>query len=122
METVVCPSSSTYSACIECRLPWKHKGKLRDAWRTDHSFFGGSAAYAWTVLVIAGLILVSEEPVNVATDKEAGNAVTVGTTILFKPLLSALIYLWARDNPTSKVTLFGLVNVPARGGHLRRQI
>lgn len=66
--------------------------------------------------MLAALILVSASCPTRVINHQGLNAITIGAGVLFKALLSALIYLWARDNSTSKVTLFGLVNVPARGG------
>lgn len=66
--------------------------------------------------MLAALLLVSASCPASAINHQGLNAITIGAGVLFKALLSALIYLWARDNSTSKVTLFGLVNVPARGG------
>lgn len=65
--------------------------------------------------MIALLILVSGNRGLWAIDLQTANAVSINAAILFKPLLSALIYLWVKDNSSSKVNLFGLINVPARG-------
>ncbi len=39
--------------------------------------------------------------------------------ILFRPFLSALVYVWARENPTAKVNIFGLISIPTRSESAR---
>lgn len=62
-------------------------------------FYRDTADFTWALTVIATLIIAINHPLQ--------------STVLFRPLLSATTYLWARSNPTSSVSLFGLVSVPA---------
>ncbi len=38
----------------------------------------------------------------------------LGSPIFFGPLLNALVYVWARANPSSSVSFFGMVTCPSR--------
>ena len=59
-----------------------------------------TADYTWSLLVMGTLILAANYP--------------LGAPIFFTPLLNALVYVWARANPTSSVSFFGMVNCPSR--------
>ncbi|EST05749.1 Derlin [Kalmanozyma brasiliensis GHG001] len=59
-----------------------------------------TADYTWSLLVMGVIILATNYP--------------LGSPIFFGPLLNALVYVWARANPSSIVSFFGMVNVPAR--------
>lgn len=59
-----------------------------------------TADYTWSLLVMGVVILATNYP--------------LGSPIYFGPLLNALIYVWARANPTSSVSFFGMVNCPSR--------
>ncbi|GAA5862911.1 hypothetical protein JCM8547_003618 [Rhodosporidiobolus lusitaniae] len=37
----------------------------------------------------------------------------LGTPFLFNPLMLAVIHLWGQTNPTNRVSLYGIVNIPA---------
>lgn len=65
---------------------------------TNH-FYRNTADFTWALAVIGSLIAALNYPLR--------------ATVLFRPLLSAVSYLWARTNPTSSVSLFGVVTVPA---------
>ncbi|BEJ12501.1 hypothetical protein CspHIS471_0209610 [Cutaneotrichosporon sp. HIS471] len=68
----------------------------------EQSHFQDTAAYAWNVSVLAVVILaLNEFPV-------------FQFPFLFRPLLTALVYVWARENPTAKVDIFGLISIPTR--------
>lgn len=49
---------------------------------------------------------------------KVANAISFKWPILFKALLGSLIYLWTRENPNSKVSVFGLISLPARSESL----
>lgn len=59
-----------------------------------------TADYTWSLLVMGSVILAANYP--------------LGSAVLFGPLLNALVYVWARANPTSSVSFFGMVNCPSR--------
>ncbi|GAC98864.1 hypothetical protein PHSY_006459 [Pseudozyma hubeiensis SY62] len=59
-----------------------------------------TADYTWSLLVMGTLILAANYP--------------LGSVIFFGPLLNALVYVWARANPSSSVSFFGMVNCPSR--------
>lgn len=62
-------------------------------------FYRNTADFSWALIVIGALIMGTNHPLK--------------ATVLFRPLLSAINYLWARSNPTASVSLFGFVTVPA---------
>ncbi|CAO1636843.1 unnamed protein product [Sympodiomycopsis kandeliae] len=62
-------------------------------------FYRKTADFTWALIVIGALIIGANKP--------------LGSTVLFRPLLSALNYLWARSNPNAAVSLFGIVTCPA---------
>ncbi|CAO1613117.1 unnamed protein product [Parajaminaea phylloscopi] len=64
-----------------------------------NAYYRRTSEYAWTLLIVATLIVGTNYPLQ--------------STVLFNPLLMALNYLWARNNPTASVSLFGLVSCPA---------
>ncbi|CBQ70940.1 conserved hypothetical protein [Sporisorium reilianum SRZ2] len=59
-----------------------------------------TADYTWSLLVMGTVILAANYP--------------LGSAVHFGPLLNALVYVWARANPTSSVSFFGMVNCPSR--------
>ncbi|WOO76960.1 Derlin-2 [Vanrija pseudolonga] len=58
-------------------------------------------AYVWTLLMLGTFILVLD-------------AATVNMGILSHPLRNALIYIWCKEFPGTKMSIFGLVSVPTR--------
>ncbi|PWZ01679.1 DER1-domain-containing protein [Testicularia cyperi] len=58
-----------------------------------------TADYAWSLLVMAGVILATNAPLNSA--------------IHFQQLLMGLTYVWSRANVNSRVNLFGMITIPA---------
>ncbi|CDU22995.1 related to DFM1-ER protein involved in ER-associated protein degradation [Sporisorium scitamineum] len=59
-----------------------------------------TADYTWSLLVMGTVILAANYP--------------LGSVVMFGPLLNALVYVWARANPMSSVSFFGMVNCPSR--------
>ncbi|TKY87706.1 hypothetical protein EX895_003287 [Sporisorium graminicola] len=59
-----------------------------------------TADYTWSLLVMGTIIIAANYP--------------LGSVVMFGPLLNALVYVWARANPTSIVSFFGMVNCPSR--------
>lgn len=59
-----------------------------------------TADYTWSLLFMGTVILAANYP--------------LGSPIFFTPLLNALVYVWARANPTSSVSFFGMVNCPSK--------
>lgn len=59
-----------------------------------------TADYTWSLLVMGTLILAANYP--------------LGSPVFFGPLLNAIVYVWARANPTAIVSFFGMVNCPSR--------
>ncbi|CAK9785582.1 unnamed protein product [Cutaneotrichosporon oleaginosum] len=79
----------------------------------EQNYRQDTAAYAWSLTVVAALILVTCVTNN--TDSKALNQVPVFKfPILFRAFLTALVYMWARENPTAKVNIFGLISIPTR--------
>lgn len=66
---------------------------------SGQGFARRTSQFAWALLVMGFVILSTNYP--------------LGSTVLFNPMLSALNYLWARHNPNARVSLFGLVTLPA---------
>ncbi|KAL1413266.1 hypothetical protein Q8F55_001021 [Vanrija albida] len=58
-------------------------------------------AYIWMLLMLWISILVL-------------NAATLNSSILFHSLRSALVYIWCREFPVTRMSIFGLVSVPTR--------
>ncbi|WFD34121.1 hypothetical protein MCUN1_000954 [Malassezia cuniculi] len=63
-------------------------------------FLNNSADYAWCLIVIAGMLLGLNYPLE--------------TPIFFHPLVTALSYLWSMHIPNAQVSLMGVVTLPAR--------
>ncbi|PWN18813.1 Der1-like protein [Microstroma glucosiphilum] len=62
-------------------------------------FHRSTADFTWALMVIGSLIIATNYP--------------LGSTVLFKPMLMAINYLWARSNAGATVSLFGVVSCPA---------
>lgn len=62
-------------------------------------FFRKTSEYVWALGIINTLILATNYPLQ--------------STVLFSPFTMAIVYLWSRANPNSKVSFFGLINCPA---------
>ncbi|CED83586.1 Predicted membrane protein [Phaffia rhodozyma] len=58
-----------------------------------------SAKYGWSIVWIA----LGIEALNI----------WIGSWFLFKPLLIGLVHIWALQNATAKVSILGLVSIPA---------
>lgn len=59
-----------------------------------------TADYTWALLVMGAVILATNYP--------------LGSVFMFGPLLNALVYVWARANPHTSVSFFGMINCPSR--------
>lgn len=64
-----------------------------------NAYYRRTADYTWSLLIVNALIVATNYPLQ--------------STVLFNPMLMALNYLWARNNPSASVSLFGLVTCPA---------
>ncbi|GAA5999687.1 hypothetical protein JCM10207_005869 [Rhodosporidiobolus poonsookiae] len=66
----------------------------------EQSHFGGRLAdMTWAfILICAGII---------------GLNTPLSTPFLFNPLLMAVTHLWAQNNPTNQVSLYGIITIPA---------
>lgn len=62
-------------------------------------FYRKTSEYVWSLFIINLLILVTNYPLQ--------------STVLFSPFMMAIVYLWSRANPASRVSFFGIVNCPA---------
>lgn len=65
-----------------------------------NKFYRKTADYAWALIIVGSLIIATNYPLK--------------SPVLFNPLLMAIVYLWSRSNPHSNVSLFGLINCPAK--------
>ncbi|MCO5585310.1 hypothetical protein L7F22_039243 [Adiantum nelumboides] len=65
-----------------------------------NKFYRKTADYAWALILVGSLIIATNYPLK--------------SPVLFNPLLMAIVYLWSRSNPHSNVSLFGLINCPAK--------
>lgn len=65
-----------------------------------NKFYRKTADYAWALILVGSLIVATNYPLK--------------SPVLFNPLLMAIVYLWSRANPHSNVSLFGLINCPAK--------
>ncbi|SNX83654.1 related to DFM1 - ER protein involved in ER-associated protein degradation [Melanopsichium pennsylvanicum] len=73
----------------------------RNSSELELNHFGRRTAdYTWSLLVMGSIILATNYP--------------LGSPIFFPQLLNALIYVWARANPTAIVSFFGMVNCPSK--------
>jgi Derlin-2/3 len=62
-------------------------------------FYRKTSEYVWALGIINSLIIATNYPLQ--------------STVLFTPFTMAIVYLWSRANPGSKVSFFGLINCPA---------
>ncbi|GAA5820802.1 hypothetical protein JCM11251_003167 [Rhodosporidiobolus azoricus] len=66
----------------------------------EQSHFGGRLAeMTWAFVIMCGGIIAANTPLQ--------------TPFLFNPFLMAVIHLWGQTNPTNRVSLYGIVNIPA---------
>ncbi|GAA5908190.1 hypothetical protein JCM6882_005968 [Rhodosporidiobolus microsporus] len=66
----------------------------------EQSHFGGRLAeMTWAFVLMCGGIIAANTPLQ--------------TPFLFNPFLMAVIHLWGQTNPTNRVSLYGIVNIPA---------
>lgn len=61
----------------------------------EHSFMNRRADYVWLLMLTAGFLLAISPLVTMP--------------FLSTPLSFALVYIWARRNPSIKMSLFGVV-------------
>ncbi|SAM64115.1 related to DFM1-ER protein involved in ER-associated protein degradation [Ustilago bromivora] len=74
---------------------------FRNSQDLELNHFGRRTAdYTWALLVMGTVIHAANYP--------------LGSAVLFGPMLNALVYVWARANPSSSVSFFGMVNCPSR--------
>lgn len=65
-----------------------------------NTFARQTTDYAWALFLINTVILATNYPLR--------------SPVLFRPMMMAIVYLWARANPHSSMSFFGLINTPAR--------